>query len=145
VTGTPRDGRPAADQDASALVRPVAELLRDVVGEDDAWLDGVGAGTRVDGDLLVESHELAAWSLALRERYGERVDLAAHVAGLDIDGIIALTVGDVAVYVAAHGAANAAANGAAHRAAYGTEDAAAVGAAHAAVPGSGAALPPDGG
>ena len=86
---------------ASGLVRPIAELLRDVVDEDAAWLDSVGPDTRVDGDLLVESHELAAWSLALRRRYGDRVDLADHVAGLDIDGIIALTVADVAAYVAA--------------------------------------------
>jgi hypothetical protein len=83
------------------LVRPIAALLRDVVGEDDAWLDAVGPDTRVDGDLLLESHELAAWSLELRSRYGDRVDLADHVAGLDIDQIIALTVADVAAYVAA--------------------------------------------
>ncbi|WP_225848900.1 hypothetical protein [Streptomyces sp. HPF1205] len=88
---------------AAALIRPVADLLREVVGEDDAWLDRVDAGTRVDGDLLVESHELAAWSLALRGRYGERIDLVAYVAGLDIDRIIALTVGEVAAYVAARG------------------------------------------
>lgn len=86
--------------DASALLRPIAELLREVVCEDDAWLDRVDAGTRVDGDLLVESHELAAWSLALRERYGEAIDLVDYVAGLDIDRIIALTVADVAAYVA---------------------------------------------
>jgi hypothetical protein len=61
-------------------VRPVAELLRTVVGEDAAWLDAVGPATRVDGELLVESHELAAWDVALRDRYGDRIDLAAHVA-----------------------------------------------------------------
>jgi hypothetical protein len=85
----------------SGLVRPIAALLRDIVGEDDAWLDSIGPQTRVDGDLLVESHELAAWSLELRKRYGDRVDLADHVAGLDIDQIIALTVTDVAAYVVA--------------------------------------------
>lgn len=91
-------GHPAG---TGELVRPVADLLREIVGEDDAWLDAVTPGTRVDAELLVESHELAAWSEALRERYGERVDLAGHVAQLGIDQIIALTVADVAAYVAA--------------------------------------------
>jgi hypothetical protein len=89
------------DAEALALIRPIAELLRDIVGEDTHWLDAIGAGTLVDGDLLVESHELAAWSLALRDRYGDGVDLVGHVADLDIDRIIALTVADVAAYVAA--------------------------------------------
>jgi hypothetical protein len=102
VTRRPPAAPADADAAAAALVRPVAELLRGVLDEDAAWLAAVTPATRVDGDLLVESHELAAWDVALRERYGDRIDLAGHVAGLDIDGIIALTVGDVAAHVAAH-------------------------------------------
>ena len=83
------------------LVRRIAELLQGVVGEDAAWLDAVGPATRVDGELLVEEHELAAWNVSLRHHYGDGVDLVGHVAGLDIDQIIALTVGDVAAHVAA--------------------------------------------
>ncbi|MHA6765409.1 hypothetical protein [Streptacidiphilus sp. PAMC 29251] len=86
---------------SAGLVREVAELLQDIVGEDEAWLESVGPDARIDGDLLVESHELAEWSLALRRHYGDRIDLVDHVAGLDIDEIIALTVADVAAYVAA--------------------------------------------
>ncbi|WUH92892.1 methyltransferase domain-containing protein [Streptomyces sp. NBC_00433] len=89
------------DTAAAELIRPVADLLRGIVGEDDAWLDSVVPGTRVDGDLLVESHELAAWSEALREEYGDGVDLLGHVSGLGVDQLIDLTVADVAGYVAA--------------------------------------------
>jgi tocopherol O-methyltransferase len=96
--GALRATRPA--QPGAELVRPVADLLREAVGEDTRWLDAVGPGSRVDGDLLVESQEMAAWSTALRDRYGPRVDLAAHVTQLGIDEIVALTVGDVAAYVA---------------------------------------------
>lgn len=92
-----RPAEPGAD-----LLRPVADLLREIVGEDARWLGAVGPATRVDGDLLVESQEMAAWSAALRDRYGPRVDLAAHVAQLGIDELVGLTVGDVAAYVAAH-------------------------------------------
>nr|WSX78801.1 methyltransferase domain-containing protein [Streptomyces sp. NBC_00899] len=101
--GAVRATRPEpGDAAAAALIRPVADLLRGIVGEDGAWLDSVVPGTRIDGDLLVESHELAAWSLALRDRYGDGVDLAAYVSGLEIDEIVELTVADVAGYVAAH-------------------------------------------
>ncbi|MFG1810089.1 methyltransferase domain-containing protein [Streptomyces sp. NPDC049040] len=100
--GALRATKPHPADAAAALVRPVADLLRAVLGEDDDWLDSVVPASRIDGDLLVESQELAAWSLALRERYGDGVDLAGYVAGLDIDDIIALTAADVAAYVAAH-------------------------------------------
>lgn len=100
-TAASGDAAAAGDPAAAGLIRPVAELLCDIVGEDAEWLEVVGPDTRVDGDLLVESHELAAWSLALRGRYGDGVDLVAYVAGLDIDRIIGLTVADVAAYVAA--------------------------------------------
>ncbi|MFC8448823.1 hypothetical protein [Kitasatospora sp. NPDC057223] len=91
----------SASTAGEGLVRRIAELLQGVVGEDRAWLDAIGPDTRVDGELLVEEHELAEWNAALRHQYGDGVDLVEHVAGLDIDQIIGLTVGDVAAHVAA--------------------------------------------
>jgi tocopherol O-methyltransferase len=79
----------------------VVELLRVVLDEDAAWSATVTAATRLDGDLEVESVELTALSEALRARHGAAVDLAAHVAGLDVDQIIAFTVGDVAALITA--------------------------------------------
>ena len=85
----------------SVLVGVIAGLLCEVTGEDAEWLTGLGPETRLDGDLLVDSLELAALSDRLRRRYGGRVDLAGFVATLDIDRIIALTLAEVAEYVAA--------------------------------------------
>ncbi|MFE2911197.1 hypothetical protein ACFXKJ_22050 [Kitasatospora indigofera] len=99
----------SAGPDGTAVVRRIADLLMEIVGEDRAWSDAVRPDTRLDGELLLESHELAAWSLALRRDYGDHVDLAEHVAGLDIDQIIALTVGDVAGLVTAEPPEHAAA------------------------------------
>lgn len=81
-----------------ALVRELAGLLRAVTGEDEAWAGAITAASRLEDDLGLESGELAAWGDAVRDRYG--VDLVGYVAGLDLDQIIALTVGDVATLVA---------------------------------------------
>jgi hypothetical protein len=93
---------PAAGASAPEPWREVAELLRQATGEDDAFLAGIGPDTRLDGDLLVDSLELAALDVLLRQRYGDGVDLVGYVAGLDIDEIVALTVADVAGHVARH-------------------------------------------
>lgn len=79
--------------------RAVAELLREVTGEDQEWLAGVGPETRLDGDLFLDSLELTALARRLAERYGPGVDLAGHVAGLDFAALLRLTVADVASYV----------------------------------------------
>lgn len=67
---------------------------------DDSLLNGsVVATTTLEGDLCLDSLDLAALGAVLRDRYGTALDLAGYVAGLDIDEIIGLTLGDVAGYV----------------------------------------------
>jgi hypothetical protein len=79
--------------------RAVAELLREVTGEDAAWLAGVGPGTRLDGDLFVDSLELAALGARLAAVYGPGVDVAGYVAGLSFEALLDLTVADLSSYV----------------------------------------------
>ena len=77
----------------------VAEALAAVTGDESLLSAGINAATRLEGDLRLDSLDLAALSEMLRERHGAAVDLAGYVAGLDIDQIIGLTVADVAAYV----------------------------------------------
>ncbi|WP_433218754.1 hypothetical protein ACQP00_13330 [Dactylosporangium sp. CS-047395] len=77
----------------------VAELLREVTGEDAGWLAGVDPGTRLDGDLFVDSLELTALGERLTAVYGAGVRLTEYVAGLDLDALLRLSVADVASYV----------------------------------------------
>lgn len=79
-----------------ALLEEIADLLCTAVGEDPAWRAALGPDTRLDGDLFLDSLELAALDEALRRRYGPRVDLAGHIAALDLDAIIELTLRQVA-------------------------------------------------
>lgn len=81
------------------LVEQIADLLCAAVGEDPAWRAALAPGTRLDGDLFLDSIELAALAAALRERFGPRVDLVGYVADLELDAVIELTLAQVAAYV----------------------------------------------
>ena len=77
----------------------VAEALAAATGDESLLSAGITAATRLEGDLRLDSLDLAALGALLRDRYGRAVDLVGYVAGLDIDEIIELTVGDVTDYV----------------------------------------------
>ncbi|MGD0700086.1 MAG: hypothetical protein ABSA02_09410 [Trebonia sp.] len=77
----------------------MAEALAAATGDESLLSTGINAATRLEGDLCLDSLDLAALSALLRDRYGPAVDLTGYVAGLDIDQIIGLTVADVAGYV----------------------------------------------
>ncbi len=73
--------------------------LAAATGDESLLSIGINGATRLEGDLCLDSLDLAALSALLRDRYGTAVDLTGHVAGLDIDQIIGLTVADVVAYV----------------------------------------------
>ena len=78
----------------------IADLLCAALDQDAAWRAALTPDTRLDGDLFLDSLELAAFAAALRARYGPAVDLPRHIADLELDAIIALTLAQVAAYVA---------------------------------------------
>ena len=80
-------------------LREIAGLLREVTGEDERWAAAVTPASRLEDDLRLESVEVAALGEALHTRWG--VDLPAYLAGLDLDQLIDLTVGDLARLVTA--------------------------------------------
>jgi acyl carrier protein len=82
------------------VLAEIIAMLNDVTGTDTSWADQVTAASRLEGDLHLDSIEFAALAARLTTAYGSKVDLFALIAGLDIDQIIALTVGDVTQYVA---------------------------------------------
>ena len=79
----------------------VVETLCTVLDQDAGFKAGITPATTLDGGLELESVELTALSQALQKRFGPKADLAAYVAELGVDEIIALTVGDVAAFVTA--------------------------------------------
>src|SRR3989442_12662212 len=68
-------------------------MLVEVIGEDFLMDVEVSSETTFNEDLALESIEFVALAEKLQERYGEQVDFPAFLAGLDIEEIMALTVG----------------------------------------------------
>jgi acyl carrier protein len=56
--------------------------------------------TRLGDDLELESIDLVTLAGLLAEWYGAAVNFAEYLAGLELDEIIELTVGDLVTYVA---------------------------------------------
>ncbi|MDO0924671.1 acyl carrier protein [Streptomyces sp. TG1A-8] len=90
----------APGTDESTVLAQIAAMLRELpdAGLEDAE---IGRETLFHDNLELESIDLVSLAGVLREHYGERVNLALFIADLELDEIIALTVGQLADYVAA--------------------------------------------
>lgn len=82
------------------ILQEIRGILADLIGEDYLLGLEIGMDTSFGDDLAVESVEFVALAEKLQERYGEQVDFAAFLAGMELDEIIGLTVGQVVGYVA---------------------------------------------
>ncbi|WP_407640561.1 acyl carrier protein [Actinokineospora iranica] len=71
-------------------IRGMLEKVLDQYGLDDTEIT---EDTSFHDDLGLESIDLVAVAAMLSERYGEQVNLAAFLAELDLDQVIALRVG----------------------------------------------------
>ncbi|MFE7615396.1 acyl carrier protein [Streptomyces sp. NPDC057496] len=98
-------GRPATtaalpgDELWERTLADIAGMLRDLLAEeglDDVEID---RDTTFHDDLELESIDLVTLAGSLREHYGEKVNVALFVADLELDEIIALTVGQLVDYV----------------------------------------------
>ncbi len=84
-----------------SVLAELDRILTDVIG-DDLLLDGpLSMETSFDADLQLESIEFVALAEQLLETYGEQVDFVAWMATMELDDIIALTVGQVVDFVVA--------------------------------------------
>ena len=85
--------------DEQRVLADLTELIGVVLDEIGAVDTEITFDTTFRDDLDLESIDLVAFGALLGERYGERVNFAEFVADLELDEIIALTVGDLVEYV----------------------------------------------
>lgn len=80
------------------LTEMLGRLMADEYGLDDVE---IGPHTTFNRDLELESIDLVTLAGLLQERYGDRVNFAEFLAGMEFDEIIELTVGRLVEYVVA--------------------------------------------
>jgi acyl carrier protein len=85
----------------TAVFDEIVRMLTEVVGEDFLLDTEITPQTTFSEDLALESIEFVALAGKLQERYGERVNLASFISEMDINDIMAMTVGTLASYVEA--------------------------------------------
>lgn len=85
-----------------SVLAELESILIEVIG-DDLLLDGpLTMETSFDQDLQLESIEFVALSEKLLETYGEQVDFVGWLAEMELDDIVALTVGQLVDFVASN-------------------------------------------
>ncbi len=82
------------------ILKEVARLIREVVGE--AWIEEaeIGLDTSFSEDLELESIEFVALGEKLQSRYGGGVDFVGWLSGKELDEILALRVGNLVELIA---------------------------------------------
>ncbi|MBD8505119.1 acyl carrier protein [Hoyosella sp. G463] len=95
MSNTPATGAVSEDEVFDAIVGMLAEMLElfDVDPSD------VTRDTEFHDDLEMESIDLVALSGLLRERWGDRVNFAQFIAGMELEQIMHVTVGQLVDFV----------------------------------------------
>jgi acyl carrier protein len=83
----------------------LVRMIEEVVGADVLLDMDVTPDTTFSDDLGLESIEFVALADKLRERFGDRVDLVAFLGDMDIDEIMAMTVGRLVDHIESRAAA----------------------------------------
>jgi acyl carrier protein len=81
------------------VLAEITEMITEVIGVDELVGLEIGLDTSFQEDLEVESIEFVVLSERLMARYGDEVDFVGWMAGMELDEIIALTVGDLVAFV----------------------------------------------
>ncbi|MDA8342275.1 MAG: acyl carrier protein [Actinomycetota bacterium] len=84
---------------AAEVLAAVTQMIGEIIGEDYLAEIDVTMDSMVTEDLELESIEFVALAEQLRNRYGERVDFVDWIAGMELDQIILLTVGQLVEFV----------------------------------------------
>jgi acyl carrier protein len=95
-----RDAPGAVARDSTAdVLATVAAMVSEVIGEDFLVDAKITMDTSFADDLEMESIEFVALAEQLEEHYGDRVDFVSWIAGMEMEEIIALSVGELVDHI----------------------------------------------
>jgi acyl carrier protein len=81
------------------VLAEIRTMIADIVGEDYVSATDIDLETSFYEDLEIESIEFVALGESLQEAYGDRVDFPGWIATMEIDDIIAITVGALVEHI----------------------------------------------
>lgn len=90
----------AAEALRQQILQEVAQAIAEVIGDEWVSETPITMETSFGQDLEVESIELVALSEKLQARYGATIDFPSWLAGMQLEEIIGLTVGQLVDYIA---------------------------------------------
>jgi len=100
VQDTLRAADPAQDALEARVLGEVAEMLREVIGEEYVVDMEITMDTSFNEDLELESIEFVTLADRMRGSYGEQVDFVGFLAEMDVDRVINMQVGEVVHFIA---------------------------------------------
>ena len=95
----PLDAGAAARPGPADLLGNVTEMVRAALSDYGEWRGSIAPNARLDADLGMQSVEFSALGAALVDRWGPAADPGPLLRRLDLTGLAALTVADLAAYV----------------------------------------------
>jgi len=81
------------------ILEITAQFIRDVIGEEYVEDIDIGFDTSFADDLEMESIEIVEFAERVRDHFGEQVDFAQWLSGMELDDIINLSVGEVVDFI----------------------------------------------
>ncbi|CAM2068496.1 Carrier domain-containing protein [Sulfidibacter corallicola] len=77
----------------------VTRLIREVIQE--KWIDDVEItrDTVFSEELELDSIELVVLAEKINNRFGDHLNFAKHLSGMELEAIVALTVGDIVEFI----------------------------------------------
>jgi acyl carrier protein len=97
---TLRPADPALDALDTRILGEVAEMLREVIGEEYVVDMEIAMDTSFNEDLELESIEFVTLADRMRVTYGDKVDFVGFLAEMDVDKVINMQVGEVVRFIA---------------------------------------------
>jgi acyl carrier protein len=88
-----------SERSEERVLGDVARMVRDVISEEWAADIPIGMDTSFSKDLELESIEFVALAERVRAEYGSSVNLAGWVAGMNLEQILALRVGQLVEFI----------------------------------------------
>ncbi|WP_064442379.1 acyl carrier protein [Hoyosella altamirensis] len=85
--------------DESEVFDAIVSMLAEMLADFDVDPSEIGRDTEFHDDLEMESIDLVALSGLLRERWGDQVNFAQFIAGMELEQIMHVTVGELVRFV----------------------------------------------